>query len=247
GFDPPAIEVKLWIDGINKSEKKDKGDKKDEKKDEKKDKAKDKKEETKKEPKLKDAAKPNVTLLFGKVEGEYVYVKRIVRLFQEVKEEKKDEEKKDTEKKEPARKEELIVSRFTVPKKILDKLTPKEGTEWVLAFLDTSLPELRADEVTAFTLEREKEKSAGQREKMEKIEAVRHPLRELPEWTLNIKDYVGRDIGDNMRIELLLRQLSSLQAQKWLTKVDPKEDLDKFGLKTPAVTVTLTVKKVVTK
>src|SRR5262249_50405015 len=74
-----------------------------------------------------------------------------------------------------------------------------------------------------------------------------HPLRELPEWTLNIKDYVGRDIGDNMHIESLLRQLSALQARKWLTKVDPKEDLEKFGLKTPAVTVTLTVKKVVTK
>src|SRR5436309_607924 len=76
-----------------------------------KDDAKDKDKKKDEEPKLKKDAKPAVTLIFGKTEKDTVYVKRVTQ--------------------------DGTVSRFTVPKAIMEKVLPAEG---VLAFFDTALP-----------------------------------------------------------------------------------------------------------
>lgn len=65
GFDKPQAVVSVWVDGLQKEEKKEErpADKKDEKK------------PAEAEPKLKDP-KPTVKLIFGRKEGNVVYVRR---------------------------------------------------------------------------------------------------------------------------------------------------------------------------
>jgi hypothetical protein len=226
GLDAPAAEVDLWVEGIDREKDKDKkdADKKDMDK-------KDKKDDKKVDPKIKKDAKPTATLVFGKVEGDNIYVKRTVWVAttQKAKDGQKDKDK-DKDKKEETKIEERV-TRVSVPKAMLDKLTPKEGA---LAFLDTSLPKVDIDTVTAVAIQREKDK----------VEVERNPAEKEPEWLLlNAKDFSGRNVGDSSRVNQVAETLTSLEAEKWLLKVDPKEDLDKYGLKTPALTATLVTKK----
>jgi len=72
GFDKPQGELKLWTDGIVKEEPKKEEPKDPTKKEEPK---KDEKPVVKK-PKLK--GEPNVKLIFGKTEGDFIYVRRVV-------------------------------------------------------------------------------------------------------------------------------------------------------------------------
>ena len=52
-----------------------------------------------------------------------------------------------------------------------------------------------------------------------------------------------KPFADAAKTESIARGMGGLQVKKWLEKLDPKADLDKFGLKTPTATVTLTLKK----
>lgn len=228
GLDDSSVKVDLWIEGIDK-EKKDDKDKQD----------KDKKPDPKKvDPKLKDT-KPAARLEFGKIEGDNVYVKRTVWIEiadKEKKEPEKDKkelkEAKDKKEQKKEKKYEERITRVVVPKSILDKLTPKEAA---LAFLDTSLPAVENEDVVQIVVEREKK---------EPVEVRRNPFDDSPtDWFLQKqKDLAGTNIADANQVRIVLGTLTGLQAHKWLLKVDPKEDLEKYGLKTPVVTATL-VKK----
>jgi hypothetical protein len=138
GLDQPAAVVEIWVDGIQKEEKK-----KDDKSDaEKKDTGKEeKKEEPKKDPNARPKLKsdtPTVKLTFGKHEGDKVYVRR--------------ESSED--------KASVVVA---VPDTLLAKVT-----EGPLAYLDRTLPTFTGDATAltlerggqTFKLEKEKDKGA---------------------------------------------------------------------------------------
>src|SRR5262249_28790946 len=137
GLDQPQAEVVLYKGGLEKEETKDddakgKKDKKDKKDKDKKAKENDKgKKEKKKdeEPKLKKDAKPIVTLTFGKTDKDMVYVKRVTQ--------------------------DGLVSRFAVPKSIIEKVLPAEG---VLAFFDTALPSFELANVTGLEVDKDGDK-----------------------------------------------------------------------------------------
>jgi Domain of unknown function (DUF4340) len=135
GLDQPVAEVKVWVGGIEKEEKKEAKKEKEKAKETKKDEKKAEKEaET--EPKLKKDAKPAVTLLFGKTDKSLVYVKRVAA--------------------------DGSVSRMAVPVSILEKVAPSEGA---LAFLDSSVPGFRVANVTRLELVRGTEKFEADRDK----------------------------------------------------------------------------------
>jgi hypothetical protein len=105
-----------------------------------------------------------------------------------------------------------------------------------LAFLDPSVPGFPVTDVTALELVRGPEK----------FEVVRDKEPKQEEWTLKEpKDLPGRTAADAGEVNRVLDLLSSLNAKKWVKKVDAKDAkaLTPFGLDKPALTVTVTVKK----
>lgn len=207
GFTPPAAEAILYSEGLEKpkDEKKDDKEKdkdKDEKKEENKDEKKDKKDQ---EPKLKKDAKPLATLVFGKVDGDLVYVKRTTQ--------------------------DGGVARMQVSKSVFDKAFPAQGA---IAFLDSSLPVLDDFKVTGLELERGKDK----------IVVTRGRGEQSDRWLLkDLKDYAGKNFADAPQMNTVLSMLGNLRVQKWLEKIGPKDDLDKYGLAKPDVTVTVNLGK----
>ena len=121
GFAEPDVKIiSIYINGIDKDKKEERKDNKD-KKDEKKD-------ETKKNPlpELKKDQKPEVTLTIGKIEGDFMHIRRTLK--------------------------DGSVSRFTVKKDFTEKLVPAEGVE--LAYLDLALPQFSLDDAVAIKLHR---------------------------------------------------------------------------------------------
>jgi hypothetical protein len=209
GLDQPVAQVVLYKDAVEKAaDKKDDKDAKLDKKKDKSDKGKDDKGKGKKEEKelaLKKDAKPAVTLYFGNTVKERVYVKRVTP----------DE----------------TVSRMAVPKSILDKVLPAEGT---LAFLDTGLPSFDIDLVRELEIDKNKEKYV----------VLKGTGEQASRWLLkDRKDYAGKNFANSAQVIETLQRLSSLRAHKWVKKVGEKDDLDKFGLKTPGLSVTVTLAK----
>jgi hypothetical protein len=124
-----------------------------------------------------------------------------------------------------------IVSRLAVPKSILEKALPAEGP---LAFFDTALPQFDLDQVTQLEIDKGSDKLVVQKGHGDQAER----------WLLkDRKDYAGRNFADTPQVTAILQNLGNLHVQKWISKLDPKEDLDKFGLKKPAITVTVMVTK----
>src|SRR5262249_7972978 len=122
------------------------------------------------------------------------------------------------------------VTRVSVPSALLDKVRPAEGA---LAFLDTSLSPF--DDLNAVKLELARGGEVFEAEKDEKkpAEWVLEPPRELR---------TASRAADAGQVDEVLRKLSGLSAKKWVARVSPK-DLDRYGLKAPAVTAKVTVKK----
>lgn len=201
GFTPPTAEIVLYSDGIEKpkDDKKDDKDKEEKKKEDKKDEKKDQ------EPKLKKDAKPLVTLVFGKAEGDLIYVKRTTQ--------------------------DGGVARMQVTKSVFDKAFPAQGA---IAFLDSSLPVIDDNKITGLELERGKDKYVVMKGRGEQSDR----------WLLkDIKDYAGKNFADTPQMNTILSLVGNLRAQKWVDKLDPKADLDKYGLAKPDVTVTVNVGK----
>ncbi len=122
-------------------------------------------------------------------------------------------------------------SRFKLPRTFLDKVVPGD---LALAFLDPTLPAFTAGEIYELTIAREKDKLDIEKGWGDKSE--RWFFKESP-------GAQGKDPTDAANTAQLVKNLSALSAKKWLRCIDPKEDLDKFGLKKPALEVTLMVRK----
>jgi hypothetical protein len=206
GFDQPQAEVLLYKDALEKGEAKDdvkdKKDKKEKKDKKAKDDDKSKKEKKKdEEPKLKKDAKPLVTLTFGKTDKDVVYVKRTTQ--------------------------DGLVSRFAVPKSIIEKVLPTEG---ILAYFDTALPSFELGNVTQFEVDKDGDK----------IMVERGHGEQLGKFLLkNRKDYAGRNFTDFKDVFTVLQAVGKLHAQKWIQKIGAKDDLEPFGLKKPGLVITV--------
>ncbi|MBI3409775.1 MAG: DUF4340 domain-containing protein [Planctomycetes bacterium] len=201
GLDAPVVEATVYVDGLDK-EGKEKSDK-----DKEGESKKDEKKETKKDegPIFKKDAKPVVVLSFGKTDKDLVSVKRVLA--------------------------DGTVSRFAVPKSLLEKVSPPEGT---LAFLDPALPSYVGDDVAGLKLQRGSQTIDLTKGKGEN--AFRWYFKEA---TPN----ANPSQADLQKASMTVHALSMLQAKKWLRKIAAGEDLDKYGLKNPALTATLQIKK----
>jgi hypothetical protein len=121
-------------------------------------------------------------------------------------------------------------SRFTVAKTILEKIMPAQG---IIAFFDTALPVFEVANVTQLELER----------KGEKIVILKGEGDQAGRWLLkDRKDYAGKNFADTAQVTAILQSLGHLNVQKWVKKLDPKEDLDKHGLVKPEMTITAYVR-----
>ncbi|MCI0639128.1 MAG: DUF4340 domain-containing protein [Gemmataceae bacterium] len=121
------------------------------------------------------------------------------------------------------------ISRFTVAKALLDKAAPFEGA--ALAFLDTGLPNLSPQDVTRIEITGGKTKIAVARGTGDKAQR----------WYF--QEGKNDTPADTFKTQMLINQLTLLDAKRWVKKADAKEDLDKYGLGSPALTVTFWVKK----
>lgn len=125
---------------------------------------------------------------------------------------------------------------FTVKKEFAEKVLPAEGV--TLAYLDTALPSFSADQAYALRLQRTTDKGT------ETVELERRQIDGKSYWY--IKDKPGSaeaKLADSQTTDRVVGLLGQLSAVKWLKMLDEKEDLDKYGLKNPAVVATFMVKK----
>jgi hypothetical protein len=120
----------------------------------------------------------------------------------------------------------IDVVRATVPANLLDK-----ASEGRLAFLERKLPTFASNKaVSKLVLARGSETVEAERVKDEN-------------WKLNQpKELAGR-AADAGKVDRLLADLHDLQAQKLVAEKPSDSELDRLGLKTPAVKVTLTEDK----
>lgn len=202
GLDNPSLEITLYSGGLEK-----KDEKKEAKKDDKKDEKKEEKKETKPDDSfaLKKDARPTLTLRFGKADKDNVAVERVTA--------------------------DGLVSRFTVPKSMLDAVSPTEGP---LAFLDPALPPFETFDVAKVELQRG----------AKKVELEKGTGKHAGRWLVKEgREESDQNPADVARADLLFRMLGGLQAKKWLKPLDAKANLDDYGLKTPVLSATVVLKK----
>ncbi len=114
-------------------------------------------------------------------------------------------------------------ARFAISKGAFDKILPREG---LLGFVETSLPKVNAFDVVRIDIDR-----GGNKVTLNKSG---------DRWMLH--DAAGDVAADAKKVDEVVRQLSALPIRRWVKKIDAKDDLDTYGLKSPGVTVTLGVK-----
>jgi Domain of unknown function (DUF4340) len=125
------------------------------------------------------------------------------------------------------------VTWFTINKDFVEKVLPPQIE---LAYLDTSLPALDPDDVVVFNLYRVTDKGP------ETLEMRRRFADGRAVWF--VKDPLeptGYKPAETSRVAGLITALSLLKAKKWVSEVDNSNDLDKYGLKSPTVKITLGV------
>jgi hypothetical protein len=122
-------------------------------------------------------------------------------------------------------------SRFMLPRSYLDKVIPGEVN---LAYMDASLPELASGNIEQVVIARDKEKMTIERGYGEKADRWFFKEGQEPP---------GKNPTDPATTGKFVALLSNLSAKKWLHKIDPKEDLDKYGLKKPSQEITLVIRK----
>jgi hypothetical protein len=223
GLDKPSAVVSLWVEGLKKEEKKENDKDKDEKKDEK---AKDEKKEPSKESKAKDEKK----------DGQKEQAK---------KEEKKDlepslKDEKPTVKLSFGKKDKDVVyvrrevgsesTRLAVPASLLDKVM-----EGKLAYLSHKLPSFGFNsEVSKIVIAR-----GGQTYEIDKAGDEKAPAV----WKLKQPaDLAGRT-ADSGKVDRLLSDLRDLQAVKLIAEKASDNELERYGLKSPAIRATVTITK----
>lgn len=117
------------------------------------------------------------------------------------------------------------VARFEAPKELLEKVLPREG---LLAYLEPFFPARSPIDVERVELERN-----GKRLTLAKRGET---------WTLQEE---GSDAipADRAKTNDLVNTLSKLQAQRWVTRLGPKDDLAAYGLAAPTSRATLVSKR----
>ncbi len=227
GLDKPVTVLSVWVDGVKKEEKKP------EPKDERKDAAKDEKAKDEKKAEPKDE----------KANDE----KKDAKAADQKKEEKKDtiaepalKDEKPTVKLAFGRKDKDVVyvkrevgsdvTRLALPAGLLDRVS-----EGKLAYLDRKLPSFSSlGDIDKVVLTRGTETLELERIKNEKSPDV---------WKLKQpKDLAGRS-ADATKINFILSELQGLQAEKLIAEKATDNELERFGLKSPAVKATLTAVK----
>jgi hypothetical protein len=114
-------------------------------------------------------------------------------------------------------------ARFAISKTAFDKILPREG---LLGFVESSLPKVNPFDVVRIEIDR-----GGKKVTLNKSG---------DRWLLH--DTAGDVPADAKKVEDVVRQLAGLQIRRWVKKIDAKDDLDAYGLKSPGVTATLSVK-----
>lgn len=115
-------------------------------------------------------------------------------------------------------------TRFSVAKSILEKLAPREG---MIGYLETVLPKVSPQNVTKIELNR-----GGKNLTLTKIDN---------RWFL--KDPAGDIVADAEKAEDVVRTLSTMPIRRWVKKTGAKDEIAAYGLGTPDLTATLTLKK----
>ncbi|MCS7046280.1 MAG: DUF4340 domain-containing protein, partial [Gemmataceae bacterium] len=120
-----------------------------------------------------------------------------------------------------------LTSRFLVPKSMYEAVAPPEGA---LAFLDLALPRFDQADVTRVTLQH------GSKV----VELARGVGDHAGRWMVRESQKVGdENLADAAKTEIIWQRVGNLTAKKWIKKLDPKDDLDQFGLKNPSLVVTV--------
>jgi hypothetical protein len=250
GLDKPSAVVSVWIDGIKKEEKKD-------------DTAKDAKKEDKKDSPTGDAKKDGPTgdakkdgpTGDAKKDGPAGDVKKDGPAGDAKKDGPAGDVKKDSPAKdaEPSLKEEkptvkLVfgkkdkdvvyvrrevgseATRLAVPVTLLEK-----ATEGKLAYLNRKLPNFAFNsEVSKVVLVH-----GGRTYEIDKASGDKPPAA----WKLKQPSELADQTADSDKVERLLSDLRDLQAVKFIAEKASENELDRFGLKSPAIQATVTIAK----
>ena len=218
GLDKPATVVSLWLDGVKKEEKKEepKDEKpKEDKKDEKKDdKAKDNKKDAKADESKKETKKD------VNVEPALKDEKPTVRLSFG---------KKDKDVVYVLREEGGKTARLAVPASLLDKVS-----EGKLAYLDRKLPSFLASDVTKIVLNRGGDSFEIEKPKDDKGNNA---------WKMKQPKEATARNAEAGKVDRLISELRDLQAEKLIAEKASESELERFGLKNPAIKVTVTERK----
>ncbi len=128
-------------------------------------------------------------------------------------------------------------SLFLVKKEFLDKIAPSEGIE--LAYLDTRLPEHNIFDILSLKLQRTTDKGPETVELDWRISDGRDIW-----FVKDPTEPTGRKLAEGRTAASAFHYLgSNFAAQKYVKKLDDKDDLDKYGLKNPAIVATLKITK----
>ncbi|MEI7684028.1 MAG: DUF4340 domain-containing protein [Planctomycetota bacterium] len=114
-------------------------------------------------------------------------------------------------------------ARFTVAKSVFEKIVPREG---MIGYMELMLPKLIPQNISRIEIQR-----GGKVVTLDKKDN---------RWYL--KDAAGEIPADARKTEDLVRAFSALPVRRWVRKLDAKDDLAPLGLKSPDVTLTLTLK-----
>ncbi len=118
-------------------------------------------------------------------------------------------------------------ARFVVPKAMLDAAAPAEGP---LAFLDSALPAFDVTDIIRLELQRG----------AKKLELERATGSQAGRWLVKEgKDKADQNLADVQRSTMVFNLMGGLTAKKWHKRLDAKDDLDAYGLKTPTLSVTV--------
>jgi hypothetical protein len=214
GLDKPSAIVSLWVEGIKKDEKAEEG-KKDEKKDE--SKTKEGKEKAK-DGKAAQKKEKKSESAAPSLKSEKPTVKLVFG-------------KKDKDVIYVRREAGSDTLRLAVPATLLDKLT-----EGKLAYLSHKLPNFGVNsQVNKILLARDGQSyemdKSGDEKKSPAVWKLKQP-----------KEMAGRT-ADSSKVDQLLNSLRDLQAVKLITEKPSAGELERFGLKSPAIAATVTIAK----
>jgi hypothetical protein len=117
------------------------------------------------------------------------------------------------------------VSRFTVAKTVPEKILPKEG---FLAYLEMLFPRTAGGDVARVEVDR-----SGKTTELTKAG---------DKWTT--KAAGGESVpADPMRVRAFIEPFTALPVERWVKKLDPKEDVAAYGFERPTLKVALVEKK----